>query len=147
MKNKPYTRDGRSPEPKSEQVSRTMSLIRGKDTGPEKRIRALLTELGYRGYRLNYAKVEGRPDICFTRKKVAIFVHGCYWHRCPKCDNPLPKHNRPFWRKKFAANVERDGRKLTALKKNGWKTLVIWECDIKKKKDDLITKRLIKILS
>jgi len=94
----------RNPVPSSETVSRTMQANRAKDTAPERILRKSLWECGLRGYRLHSKAVPGRPDISFGRPKVAIFVHGCFWHRCPKCSLPLPKSNREFWIKKFRRN-------------------------------------------
>src|SRR5205085_10104868 len=91
----------RNPVPTSETVSRTMQANRAKDTKPEKILRKSLYACGLRGYRLHSNKVPGRPDISFGKQKIAIFVHGCFWHRCPKCLFPLPKSNREFWIKKF----------------------------------------------
>ncbi|HVX26317.1 MAG TPA: very short patch repair endonuclease [Parafilimonas sp.] len=126
-----YIRDKRSPKPKNENVSRVMSANKGKDTKPELLLRKALWKNGLRGYRLNYKKVPGRPDIAFPSKKIAIFVHGCFWHRCPTCDLPLPKNNVDFWEEKFKKNLARDKQKLIQLKEKGWYTLVIWECKLK----------------
>jgi DNA mismatch endonuclease, patch repair protein len=120
----------RNPVPSSETVSRTMQANRAKDTTPERILRKSLWECGLRGYRLHSKKVPGRPDISFGPQKVAIFVHGCFWHRCPKCSLPLPKSNREFWKKKFRRNRARDRRKTRALKSEGWKVFEFWECEI-----------------
>lgn len=112
--------------------SEIMSRIKGKDTKPELKIRSLLTASGMRGYRLHWKTVPGRPDIAYPCKKIAIFINGCFWHRCPYCDLPLPKSHKPFWKKKFQKNVERDKRKLSDLRRIGWKTIVLWECEIEK---------------
>ncbi len=128
QKDKEYSRDKRSPKPLSESVSRVMSANKAKDTGPELLVRKWLFYNGYRGYRLHYKKVPGRPDICFVRQKCAIFVHGCFWHHCPNCSTRLPKHNTSFWQEKFAKNTARDAKKIEALEALGWRCLVIWEC-------------------
>ena len=120
----------RNPAPTSETVSRTMKANRAKDTTPELILRKSLRDRGLRGYRLHSNKVPGRPDISFGRQKVAIFVHGCFWHRCPKCRLPLPKSNREFWKKKFGRNRARDRRKRRQLGADGWKVLEVWECEI-----------------
>ncbi len=109
-----------------------MSKIRSKATGPELAVRRYIYEVGFRGYRLNYVKIPGRPDICFTKLKVAIFINGCFWHRCPYCKLSLPDHNKIFWKEKFDANKERDIKKRRILRKDGWKVITIWECRIKK---------------
>ena len=129
---KTYKRDKRSPTPKNENTSLIMSKIRAKGTKPELIVKKYIYELGYRGYRLNYKKVEGRPDICFTKNKKAIFINGCFWHRCPHCNLSIPKHNKKIWTKKFNDNVKRDKQKRERLIENGWKVITIWECQIKK---------------
>jgi DNA mismatch endonuclease, patch repair protein len=102
---------------------------RGRDTSPELAVRAALRGLGVRGYRVSARGIPGRPDIAFTRWKLAVFVHGCFWHRCPHCSLELPKANRPFWRRKFELNAERDERKRRQLEATGWEVLEIWECE------------------
>jgi DNA mismatch endonuclease (patch repair protein) len=72
-----------------------------------------------------------RPDIAFVSKKLAIFVHGCYWHHCPKCAFPIPKNNAAFWQAKFDRNTARDKQKRADLKKLGWQVISVWECDLK----------------
>jgi DNA mismatch endonuclease (patch repair protein) len=129
-----YLRDGRAPIPESEKISRVMSANRGEDTSPEMMLRGALRESGLSGYRLHWKNAPGRPDIAYPGKRVAIFTHGCYWHRCPHCDLPLPKSHTDFWNKKFERNKERDERKLKELEEAGWTTIVVWECRIK---DDL----------
>jgi DNA mismatch endonuclease, patch repair protein len=127
-----YIRDNRSPTPKNENVSKVMSANKAKNTKPEILFRKSLWASGSRGYRSNYKKAPGSPDIAFPVKKIAIFVHGCFWHRCPKCNYPLPKNNIEFWKNKFEKNKARDIKKIKDLKKAGWKVLVFWECDLKK---------------
>ena len=85
---KKYIRDKRSPKPLSESTSKVMSANKAKNTKPEIALRKALWSEGYKGYRLNWKNVPGRPDIAYPGKKIAIFVNGCYWHRCPKCDLP-----------------------------------------------------------
>ena len=75
----------------------------------------------------------GRPDVAFVGRKLAIFVMGCFWHRCPECQMAVPKKNVEYWEAKFARNVERDKRNLEALEAMGWKVLVLWEHQLKKK--------------
>ena len=127
-----YIRDGRCPIPDSEVTSRIMSANKGKNTKPELILRQLLYDSGLRGYRLHWKKAPGRPDIAYPGRKLAIFVNGCYWHRCPYCKLPLPKSNTAWWRKKFKANKERDSKKEKALKDAGWIVLTVWECQMKK---------------
>jgi len=137
MTKKIYIRDGRAPVPKSEVTSRVMSANKAKNTKPEVILRRALWANGLRGYRCNYKKAPGRPDIAFPKKKIAIFVNGCFWHRCPHCKLPLPKSNQDFWKTKFEANKKRDREKVTLLGKEGWKVFIIWECEIPKKNQSL----------
>jgi len=127
-----YIRDGRSPIPLYEVTSRVMSANKGKDTRPEIALRKYLFHHGLRGYRIHLKQVPGRPDIAYPRRKIAIFIHGCFWHRCPTCDLPLPKTNTDFWKLKFERNQARDKLKQEKLEALGWKVIVIWECQIKK---------------
>lgn len=137
---KKYLRDGRAPIPKNEVTSRVMSANKGKNTKPELLLRKSLWQHRLKGYRLNYKKVPGRPDIVFVSKRLAIFINGCFWHRCPHCKLSLPKSNITFWGKKFENNIERDKRKIKELKKLKWSVLTIWECEIKENIDKQIDK-------
>lgn len=141
-----YIRDGRAPTPHNAATSRVMSANRGRDTSIELLLRRALWREGVRGYRVGPKGVPGRPDIVFPRKKVAIFVHGCFWHACPKCALATPKTHSKFWNDKFARNKERDARKISELKESGWRVLVAWEHDIKR---DLsrVVRRVIKSLA
>ncbi len=130
-KKRPYIRDKRSPKSKNEAVSRVMRANKSKNTKPEMLLRKALWKHGLRGYRLHQRHLPGRPDIAFTTKRVAIFVNGCFWHRCPHCQLSLPKTNTTFWEEKFKRNVARDQDKQAALTKHNWKVAVIWECQIK----------------
>lgn len=108
-----------------------MQANRGKDTKPELELRRLLREAGYPGYRLHWGKTPGHPDIAFPGRKIAIFVNGCFWHRCPHCQLPPPKSNAAFWEAKFVANQERDTRTEAQLEGAGWVVLTAWECQIR----------------
>lgn len=130
MKKRTYIRDGRAPIPKRELTSLIMSRIRGKNTKPELLLRKALCKAGLRGYRLHWKKAPGRPDICYPSKKIAIFVHGCFWHRCPHCKPAMPKSHQAFWREKFQKNRLRDREKARLLKRSGWKIFSFWECRV-----------------
>lgn len=136
---------GRNPEPTSEVTTKVMKANKGKDTGPEQTVRRLLREIGYPGYRLNWKKVPGRPDIAYPGRKIAIFVNGCFWHRCPHCNLPLPKSHTEFWREKFERNVARDEEKTRALEALGWTVITIWECELKN--PEAVKRRLSSFLS
>ena len=137
---KTYIRDKRSPVPLNANVSRVMSSNKAKNTKPELRIRKALYADGVRGYRLNWKKVPGKPDIAFPGRKISIFINGCYWHRCPHCELPLPKTNTEFWKEKFDKNIKRDKKKEKELLDLGWTVLVFWECKIKTNIKDCINK-------
>ncbi|MCW5897881.1 MAG: very short patch repair endonuclease [Flavobacteriales bacterium] len=126
-----YVRDRRSPKPKDERTSALMSRIRSRDTGPERVMRRLLSEAGVRGYRLHHAGTEGRPDIAFPGRRVAVFIHGCFWHVCPHCKRYAPKNNARFWSEKLERNRLRDQRKTNCLRVAGWRVVTIWECRLK----------------
>jgi DNA mismatch endonuclease (patch repair protein) len=128
---KQYIRDGRAPIPTSANISKVMSSNMGRNTGPEMKLRLALRSSSLSGYRLHWKKVPGRPDITYPKHKLAIFVNGCFWHRCPYCKLPLPKSNIEFWKKKFKRNKDRDKIKKQKLEESGWKVFVFWECEIK----------------
>ena len=128
-----FKRYGRSPNPKNSSISKLMSSVSLRGSRPEEMVRKFLSTNKVLGYRLNCQGILGRPDICFKKSKIAIFIHGCFWHRCPKCDLSLPHHNRDFWSNKFEANVARDKKNCTILKKEGWEVITIWECEILKR--------------
>lgn len=110
-----------------------MSLIRCRDTKPEMSVRRMLHSMGYR-YRLHTKDLPGKPDIVFRRRKKAIFIHGCFWHRhpSPACKLArLPKSRLDFWEPKLEGNRRRDEVNLINLKKMGWDVLVVWECELR----------------
>jgi len=136
---------GKPPIAKNNTVSKVMRSNKAKDTMPELTVRKALRANGLLGYRLHPKKVPGRPDICFIGKKVAIFVNGCFWHRCPYCKLPLPKTNREFWRNKFLRNVERDRLKQKRLIDDGWTVMTFWECQIKRDINNLLEKIMTRL--
>lgn len=121
--------------------SANMRLIKSKNTGPELVVRKICRELGYRGYRLHRNNLPGKPDVAFVRRKIALFVNGCFWHghNCRK-GSRTPKQNMEYWHAKIAKNQERDAEHQDALRMLGWKFLVIWECELKDKKS--LTKKI-----
>jgi DNA mismatch endonuclease (patch repair protein) len=120
-----------NPPPTSPAVRNVMRANRARDTSPERRLRAALRAAGLGGYRLNWRRAPGRPDIAYPGRKVAIFVHGCFWHHCPRCYPGLPKSNTEFWARKFELNRERDARKRAGLEAVGWTVVEAWECDVR----------------
>lgn len=127
------------------QRSRTMSRIRGRDTGPELILRRRLWMDGARGYRTHPIGVLGSPDLVFLRQKVAVFVDGCFWHRCPRCYRP-PSSNVEFWRSKAQGNVDRDRKVDSELATAGWSVIRIWEHDIRQD-PEAVVKEVCGILS
>lgn len=108
-----------------------MARVRAANTGPEMRVRRALHKLGAR-YRLHDSKLPGKPDLTFPSRRIALFVHGCFWHRHPSSECKLtrtPKSRLDFWQAKFAKNVERDARTQSELVALGWEVITIWECE------------------
>ena len=112
---------------------KSMQGNKRRDTKPEVLVRRMLREMGFPGYRCDWRKAPGRPDVAFVGRKLAIEIRGCFWHRCPVCSLSVPKKNLDYWEAKFARNVERDEQNLAALEEAGWKVLVLWEHQLKKK--------------
>lgn len=106
------------------QRSYIMSRVKGTNTTPELMFRKLLHSTGLR-YRLHY-NLPGKPDVAIVSKKVAIFIDGCFWHKCPKCFRP-PKSNRDYWEAKIKGNLKRASAVNKKLKRAGWTVVRIWE--------------------
>ncbi|GAB3536393.1 DNA mismatch endonuclease Vsr [Pontibacter brevis] len=105
---------------------------KSKNTKPELILRRALWNAGMRGYRVHWPKAPGKPDICYPGRRLAIFIHGCFWHRCPYCQLSLPKTNIDFWENKFEKNKTRDNRYQQLYREAGWQRIVIWECQLQK---------------
>ena len=114
-----------------EKRSAVMRRVKGRDTGPELKVRKALTRLGAR-YRLYRKDLPGKPDIVLPGRKLAIFVHGCFWHGhdCARGAR-VPQQNRDYWLGKVGRNRERDEAHRLALAATGWRVETIWECDLK----------------
>jgi len=124
--------------------SEMMSRIRGQDTAPEIAVRSMLHRMGYR-FRLHRRDLPGRPDVVLNRFRMAVFVHGCFWHRHRGCRLAyMPKTRKRFWLEKFKKNIERDRKVQRELRRLGWKVVVIWECKTaeKEKLRNLLKNRL-----
>lgn len=121
--------------------SMNMSHIRSKNSKPEELVRKCLFSKGFR-YRKNVKALPGCPDIVLPKYKTVIFVNGCFWHKhdCPRF--VWPSSNEEYWRPKIMGNVERDKRNADELQKLGWKVLVVWECELKKKTIDATLEQL-----
>lgn len=112
-----------------------MARIGGRDTKPEMLFRRALRSHGI-GYRLHARDLPGRPDVVFRGARLAVFVHGCFWHRHPGCARAThPKSSIPFWSSKFAANVARDRRSVERLRAAGWRVGLVWECEVEREGD------------
>jgi DNA mismatch endonuclease (patch repair protein) len=113
--------------------SAIMRAVKSRDTAPERLVRQLLRPIAP-GYRLHRKDIPGRPDIAYPGRRIAIFVHGCFWHGhdCPRGAR-LPKANAEYWSAKVARNKARDLANLEALERNGWRPFVVWECELKDK--------------
>ena len=115
----------------SKRRSAMMARVRGRDTAPELAVRRIAHRMGLR-FRLHRKDLPGRPDLVFPKHRLAVFVHGCFWHRHKDCRHAsTPKTRVAFWDGKFAANVARDARQEAALTRIGWRVLVIWQCETK----------------
>ena len=119
----------KNPKASSPTARAVMRANRAKDTSPELAVRKLLRAKGLTGYRLHWITPAGKVDIAFVRRGIAIEVHGCFWHSCPKCQLRTPRTNKSFWKHKFRLNMARDKRKLSHLQTLGWDTYTIWECE------------------
>ncbi|MGO9323529.1 MAG: very short patch repair endonuclease [Terracidiphilus sp.] len=113
--------------------SKIMSSVHSRgNRSTEKRLGTQLWSLGLRGYRKHW-KVDGTPDFAWPKRKVAIFVDGCFWHGCSRCNRPS-KSNLSFWETKIARNRERDERVTRCLRDKGWTVIRIWECQVSSRK-------------
>lgn len=121
-----------------------MAKIRSKNTEPEILVRKALAELGWK-YRLHLSKLPGKPDIAIAKIKTAIFINGCFWHQhknCRRCS--MPKTNVDYWSKKLGGNIRKQKKHMRILRRLGWKTAVIWECQTKNKNSlDKILRRAV----
>lgn len=112
-----------------------MSRIKSKDTKPEVTLRSAIFSLGFR-YKLHVSDLPGKPDMVFSKKKIAVFIHGCFWHLHKECrDGRFPKSKLEYWKPKLQKNVERDKKNRESLQKSGWKVVTVWECEINRNLD------------
>lgn len=108
---------------------RNMAAIRSRDTKPEMIVRSFLHRQGLR-FRLHDRSLPGTPDLVLRRHKTVVFVHGCFWHHHGCANSVWPKTRRAFWRGKILGNARRDMRSVGALRSDGWRVIVIWECEV-----------------
>jgi DNA mismatch endonuclease (patch repair protein) len=122
-----------------ESTSRSMRSNRSVGTSVEVVFRKALWAAGIRGYRKNVRVLPGSPDLAFSKKRVAVFIHGCYWHRCARCQKDAAfKTNEGFWRAKLAANVLRDAASEQRLIDIDYRVVIVWECEVKKNLADSV---------
>ena len=124
--------------------SYTMSQIKGRNTKPEMLVRKFLHAQGFR-YKLHDKTLPGKPDIVLPKYKTVIFIHGCFWHGHKDCKYYIvPKTRTEWWLQKINGNIANDDKALKALKKDGWKIITIWECDLKPAKVEKTLKAISK---
>lgn len=124
-----------------------MKKIGPKDSKPEIIIRKLTHSMGYR-FRLHRRDLPGTPDLVFPKYKKVIFINGCFWHGHKGCmKSALPETNREFWENKINKNIKVDIKNFRELKKLGWRYMIIWQCEIKKKNTEYLVKKIKKFLN
>ncbi len=121
-----------------EERSRLMARIRSRDTKPEMYVRKAVWRAGFR-YRLHSRTLPGKPDLVLSQYKIAVFVHGCFWHQHGCAKTSRPSSNREFWDRKLDGNVARDARNRAALQALGWTVLTIWECSLEEGTADVLS--------
>ena len=120
-----------------------MRRVRGKDTSPELAVRRALWAAGFR-YRLHLKSLPGKPDIVFARRRITVFVHGCFWHQHQGCSrSKRPATRRQYWDAKLDRNMERDDLTRRRLQDLGWQVVTLWECDLSEGVDRLL--KLLKV--
>jgi DNA mismatch endonuclease (patch repair protein) len=128
--------------------SQIMARVRSADTAPELRVRRLLHGLGKR-FRLHRRDLPGQPDLVLPKYKAVIFVHGCFWHGCPvwKHARIRPAANAAYWANKLDRTLTRDKNNIAALEQMGWRVLVVWECETRKKRLPELAEKIENFLS
>lgn len=117
----------------AEATRHSMQSNKRANTKPEVLVRQMLREMGWPGYRLDWKKAKGHPDIAYPGRKIAIFVNGCFWHHHEGCKYAtIPQKNMEYWTAKFERNRRRDEETRAELESEGWQVVVIWECELRK---------------
>jgi DNA mismatch endonuclease (patch repair protein) len=127
--------------------SEIMAKVHSTDTTPEIRVRTVLEEMGYIFF-LENNDLPGKPDMLLPDYNTVVFVHGCFWHGCPVCRHAKirPKENAEYWDKKLDRTIERDKENKIKLEQLGYKVLIIWECETKKKKINMLKEKIFEFL-
>jgi len=128
----------------TEERSAVMRRVRSFDTGPEVRVRQMVHHFGFR-FRLHCKDLPGRPDIVLAGRRQIVFVHGCYWHQHSCEGSKRPATNRRYWNRKLDKNVQRDKENLRLLRRQGWRVLTVWECELRK--PERLERRLLRFLN
>ena len=131
---------GPAPGPASGAVSRSMKSNKSSGTVPELVLARLLRR------RIVINALPGKPDFVYSGARLAVFVHGCFWHRCPTCNLPLPRTHSEYWRRKFERNIERDELNKEELHRMGWRVVEVWEHELRKNPHSAV-RRIQTILS
>lgn len=120
-----------------------MAQIRGKDTEPERRVRSILHANGFR-FRLHRADLPGKPDIVLPRHRIAVYVHGCFWHghRCQK--GRRPGTNKTYWNEKLERNIARDASNARKIRALGWQRIVVWSCELRNA--ERLERRMVRLI-
>ena len=118
-----------------------MRHVKSKNTAPEVKLRSLLHKNGFR-FRLNREDLPGKPDIVLPKYKAVIFVHGCFWHGHTCNRGHRPQTNIEFWNHKIESNIARDKKDIELLEAQGWRVLVVWQCEIKKKNEEQLLAKI-----
>jgi len=122
-----------------------MSRVGSRDTKPEIIVRRFLHTKGFR-YRLHNKNIIGKPDLSNQKRKVAVFVNGCFWHRHGCKRTTTPETNKEFWLEKFNKNIKRDRETIKTLKKDNWMVIVVWECEVKELESNVELNELLQRL-
>lgn len=133
------------PKASSDAVRRSMQGNKSKGTLPERTLARMVWGAGFRGYRKNDRRIPGKPDLYLPSLRLAVMMNGCFWHRCPHCKPTMPKSNADFWSDKFERNRERDARQKRLREELGIRSLVVWECQLKKNPERVLG-RMIKMV-
>lgn len=122
----------KAPSASSPAIRASMQGNRSAGTKPEAALAHLLRRAGVSGWQAHVVNLPGSPDFAFHEALLALFVHGCFWHRCPYCSPHFPERNTAYWVAKFARNKARDMRARSCLRADGWRVLTVWECQLRK---------------
>lgn len=129
-----------------QQRSELMSRVRGKgNVSTEQKVAGILRLAGITGWR-RHLRLPGKPDFTFRRQRVCVFVHGCFWHDCPRC-RKRSKTRADYWTQKIDANQRRDRRVAAELRRSGYKVIIVWECTLRRKHPEAAIRRLLRLLN